>query len=46
MSLPSVQKAKKHVFKPDRMNSFEIQSELDAQSDRDADRQSASKFPK
>jgi len=37
--------AKKHVFKPDRMNNFEIQSESDASSDRQSElMQSSNKF--
>ena len=40
-----VLQAKKHVFKPDKMNSFDIQCESDAMADRQSElMQSASKF--
>ena len=42
---PLLFQAKKHVFKPDRMNNFDIQSESDASSDRQSElMQSSVKF--
>lgn len=42
---PLLFQAKKHIFKPDRMNNFDIQSESDASSDRQSElMQSSVKF--
>jgi kinesin family protein 23 len=36
--------AKKYIFKPDKMNSFEIQSEIDALSERHSEGLTSNKF--
>ena len=36
--------AKKYIFKPDKMNSFEIQSEIDALAERQSEALTSNKF--